>query len=180
MLVPTTKINPSDLKYEDLAKSSDDAEEPLEPLDEDPLDTDGGNVFEKLVNKLLIHSEVLLPQGENMVTVKVKRYSKNIEGDIVGEYNKDPMLNSIIYDIKFSDGEIKEYLANMIALNIYCQVDPDGYSTSLFDSIVGHDAEETTVKSKNFFVYTKLNVKRHHMTPKGLKCLVNFKNQSQV
>ena len=50
---------------------------------------------------------------------KVKGCSKNANGNIIGNYNDTPFLNTMVYDIKFSYGVIKEYAANIIAKNMY-------------------------------------------------------------
>ena len=82
-----------DLKYKNLAKL-DDTEEPLEPLDEDPLEKDGNIVFEYPVTDILIYFEVLLPQGGIIIRTKVKGHTRGIDGDIVGEFDNYPMLNT--------------------------------------------------------------------------------------
>ena len=50
----------------------------------------------------------------------------------------NPFLNSIIYDVEFPDGQVKEYAANIIAENMLTQVDSDGMSTTLMEAIVDH------------------------------------------
>ena len=45
---------------------------------------------------------------------------------VYNSYNENPLLNSIIYDVEFPDGQIKEYAANVIAQNMYSQVDSEG------------------------------------------------------
>jgi hypothetical protein len=44
-------------------------------------------------------------------------------------------MNSIVYEIEFPDGQVKEYSANVIAENVLTQVVSDGFSTSLMDAI---------------------------------------------
>jgi hypothetical protein len=46
------------------------------------------------------------------------------------------MLDSIVYDVEFPDGTIREYSANLIAENMLTQVDSDGYSLTLMEGIV--------------------------------------------
>ena len=43
----------------------------------------------------------------------------------------DPFLNTLMYDVEFPDGEIREYAANVIMENIYSQVDVEGYRYQL-------------------------------------------------
>jgi len=70
-----------------------------------------------------------------------------MNGNIVGEYDENPLLNTLSYNVEFSDGEVREHEANVIAENIYAQVDPDGCRQQLLDSILDHrrnsDAVET-------------------------------------
>ena len=43
-----------------------------------------------------------------------------------------------MYNVEFSDGQVKEYGANIIPENMLNQVDLDGYSLSLMGAIVDH------------------------------------------
>ena len=38
-------------------------------------------------------------------------------------YHKNPILNTIVYDVEFSVGEVKEYSENVIAEDLSSQVD---------------------------------------------------------
>ena len=60
------------------------------------------------------------------------------DGKVTGTYDCNPYFNSILYDVKFPDGEVKEYAANITAENMLTQVDSDGISTTLMEAIVDH------------------------------------------
>ena len=47
-----------------------------------------------------------------MQTVKHIQRSIGHNGTIVGKYDDNPMINSIIYDVEFPDDTMKEYSAN--------------------------------------------------------------------
>ena len=47
-------------------------------------------------------------------------------GKLVGTFDENPVLNSMIYDVQFPDGAVKQYAANIIAENILYQVDSNG------------------------------------------------------
>ncbi len=49
------------------------------------------------------------------------------------------MLNTKIYLAEFQDGSTNDYAANVIAEAIYDQVKGDGYNSTLFDAIIGHE-----------------------------------------
>ena len=73
-----------------------------------------------------------------MQAAKVVGCTKDDDGNIIGTYDHDPMLNSMVYDVEFPDGEIKEYSANIIAQNMYAQVDDNGHHHSLHKSTVDY------------------------------------------
>ena len=74
----------------------------------------------KPFSDLLIHTEVLLPQGENVKSAKVKGLTKDVNGDIIGTLDDNLLLNSILYDVEFPDGAVKQQAANTIAQKMYC------------------------------------------------------------
>ena len=64
-----------------------------------------------------------------------------------GKYDKNPFLNSITYEVEFSDGKEKEYSANLIAKNMLTQVNVDGYSLTLMEGIVDCSKDESMTVS---------------------------------
>ena len=62
-------------------------------------------------------------RGENSID-KVTGRSKDIDGNVIVNYNDNTFLNTMVYYVKFTYGVIKEYTANIIVGNIYTQVDP--------------------------------------------------------
>ena len=50
-----------------------------------------------------------------MKKVKVIGRSKDNDGNIIGKYDSNPILNNMVYDVEFPDGTIRAYGANMIA-----------------------------------------------------------------
>ena len=49
----------------------------------------------------------------------------------MGKYDNNPYRNSIDYEVEFADGEIREYMANLIAEGMLAQVDTDGKSPTV-------------------------------------------------
>ena len=104
-----------------------DEEEPRGWIDGDPVNKDGTPVFEHSLSDTLINAEVLLPQGEELAKCKVKGRHVGPNGEVTGQFHKNPLLNSIVYDVEFPDGAIQEYSANIIAQNMYSTLDEDGH-----------------------------------------------------
>ena len=86
-----------------------------------------------------IESEVLLPKnGIEMSTARVVSRSKDKHGKVKGAYNKNPILDTRVYDVMFLDGATCQYAANIIAESMYSQVDSNGHHTLLLKEITDH------------------------------------------
>ena len=157
-----------------------DEDDEIPPItDEDPLDDSGVPIFERPVNDILINAEILLPQGEEVKSGKVVGRTKDDCGNPIGSYNQNPLLNTIIYDVEFPDGEIREYSANIIAQNMYAQVDSNGHTQLLLDSILDYHMDDDAVPMSQKYVTTKSGQKRLRKTTQGWKLLVLWKDGSE-
>ena len=117
----------------------DDMDELVESPDHlDILDSMGRILEQQLAFDKIINAEVMIQNGDEMTMGKVARRSLDADGRTTGTYHDNPFLNTITYDVEFPDGQVKEDGANIIAENMLTQVDSDGYSLSLMDSIIDH------------------------------------------
>ena len=80
-------------------------------------------------------------------------------------------MNTLIYDIEFLDSGVREYSANILAQNIYTQVDADGFAHTILDSIIDHSSDGTAVSKANCYVVTQRGLKRERKTT--VKWIVN-------
>ncbi len=79
-----------------------------------------GKPFEvRSVADALINMEVMLPNGNSMAIAKVVRCGIDDEGRLVGTFNDNPLLNTLLYDCEFNDGTTRAYSVNTIASNIF-------------------------------------------------------------
>ena len=134
----------------------DEVDELQTVYEDDPVEDNGVAQFEAPLTDLLIHSEVHLSQGEEMKAAKVIRRSKNSEGEVVGEYNKNPILNTLIYDVEFPDGDVHEYSANIKAENIYAQIDSEGFVHTLLDHISDYKKDGNAIEKSDAYVVTNV------------------------
>ena len=172
---PTKPLPPKDyIPYAD-----GDLDPPIEIIDEDPLDENGSPQFEMPMTDLLIHAEVHLPQGEEMRAAKVKKRSRNEDGEIVGTYDDNPILNTLVYDVEFPDGEVREYAANIIAENMYAQVDASGFAHTMLDSILDYSKDGNAVEKEDQYVTTKRGRRRQRCSSAGWKLNVLWKDGSE-
>ena len=75
------------------------------------------------------------------------------DGKVIGEYNDMPIFNTKLYDVEFPGGAIKPYAANVIADNIYDQVDSEG--SNIVKSIDDYRTDDNAVSKENPFVVDK-------------------------
>ena len=85
----------------------------------------------------MINAEVTLPRGENLEKARVLRRSMGPDGKNTGQYDENPRLNSVLYDIDFPDGQVKEYSANLIAENLLDRLDYE-FTSNLMEAILDH------------------------------------------
>ena len=124
-----------------------------------------------------ILSQVRLPRGDDFMLGTVKNRVKDHNDDPVGLSNANPILDSRLYDVEFPDGAILDYAANVIAENLYSQVDSDGRQYMLLNSIVDHERLDSAVAKGDEFVV--VNGKKCQIkNTKGWKLCIQWKDGS--
>ena len=123
----------------------------------------------------------MIQNGDEMTMGKVARRSLDADGRMTGTYHDNPFLNTITYDIESPDGQVKEYGANIIAENMLTQVNSDGYSLSLMDSIIDHQRDlSQAIPMNDKHITTKSRQKQLRKTTKGWKLLIKWKDKSKA
>ncbi len=154
-----------------------DDDEVLPFIPDADLKDAAGKPFEVCsVANALINTEVMLPIGDSMAIAKVVRCGVDNEERLVGTFNDDPLLNTLLYDCKFDDGMTQAYSANTIASNIFMELDADDYSSSLLYEIVDHKSSGEATKMADKYLLTKTGTKRMHQMTQGWKFLVQWTN----
>ena len=117
---------------------------------------------------------------EDYAIGKVKRHALGSDGMVSGKYDDNPFLNSITYEVEFSDGQVKEYLANLVAKNMLTQVDVNGYSLTLMEGIVHYLKGKSTAMSKeDKHITIKSGQQQLQHTTAGWKFLVCWKDGTE-
>ena len=114
-----------------------------------------------------------------MTNAKVLGRTKDLKGEIIGNYNDDPILNTIIYNVELPDGAVKQYSANMIAENMYAQVDSEGNKYDLLEEIIDFKKDGHALRKGDEYVVTKRGQRRLRRTTIGRKLLVRWKGGSE-
>ena len=92
-----------------------------------------------------IHAEVVLPNRNEMVSGIVISRVKDFEGQPIGKGDKNPILDTRVYNVEFSVSENAELGANIIAECMYAQCDIEGNQYRLIDHIVDHRKDNKAV-----------------------------------
>ena len=70
----------------------------------DLLDAAGKPFEVRSVADALINAEVMLPNGVSMAIAKVVRRGIDENGRMIGTFDTNPLLNTLMYECKFDDG----------------------------------------------------------------------------
>ena len=127
-----------------------------------------------------VHAEVMLPNDEGVMQLAtVLGQSTSTEGDPIGEYDDNPMINTRVYDVLFPDGVVHQYSANIIAQNIYESSDEDGFRYQLLDEIIDHRKNKDAVPIEKGYTVSKDGRKKKKITSKGWEIHVQWKDGSR-
>jgi hypothetical protein len=85
-----------------------------------------------------IGAQLDLPLNNAMAHASVVARQKDGEGNPVGSSDANPLLDTQVYQVEFPDGSTEEYAANVIAENMYSQVDEEGRQFNILTELIGH------------------------------------------
>ena len=96
----------SDTEFENY----EDNDEPVRKiLDiEQTVNANGQLIDQHPTYNVFLNAEMCVLHGDEYVTSKVVWRALDLDCVTAGVYNDNPMLNSIVYEFKFSDGQTKE------------------------------------------------------------------------
>ena len=150
--------------------------EEIEPLDdEDGVPQDipeaDNDAYDELIN-----AEVLLPLNDKMQSGTVIGRAKNNDGNGQGRRDANPMLDTRIYDVMFPDGTVNKYATNIIAENMYSQVDTEGFQYQLMEEIIDHRVNDRAVLKEDKFINTPRGGRKLRKTTIGWDLKVLWKH----
>jgi hypothetical protein len=122
-----TSINPPKLEStidEDFAECDDDEDDPANPtIDiEDAVDGKGRLINQQPAWDWMLQAEIAINKdtqaGPVVCKGVVKRHAVAPSGRTTRIYDSNPLLNTMVYEVEFDDGDVVEYSANSIAENM--------------------------------------------------------------
>jgi hypothetical protein len=110
-------------------------------IDERPEDDD-----EEAIDKYL-NVELIMNMGTNDERRgRVVKRSRGLDGDPIGRAHVNPLFDTREYEVEFTDGTHERYQANVIAENMYAQVDDEGNEYLLLSEITDHKSDGSAVQ----------------------------------
>jgi hypothetical protein len=113
-----------------------------------------------------------------LTKAKVISRKRDADGNLVGHRHHNPILDTREYEVEFPDGAVDTFMANLIAENMYSQVDANGCLYALLSEIIDHKSNGSAVQKDDGFKTTKDGQVRPRYTTKGWKLLVSWKDGS--
>jgi hypothetical protein len=156
-----------DFDPDEFVPYEDEVEAPASMPQADMTDASGKPINQQSMTDLLINAEVLLPQGGGEQLAWVLRCTVDDDGKVIGTFNDNPILNTLVYEVEFPDGAVKEYSADVIAENILKQVDSTGRYSHVMDGIIGHRKNGHAVEGDDAFIITRRGQRKLRQTTKG-------------
>jgi hypothetical protein len=124
-----------------------------------------------------VNMELSLPRGQDstMEFARVLKRKTDSDGNLIGIANANPILDSRMYVVEWSDGRTEELMANMIAENIFSQVDDEGKRYVLLDDTIDHRNTEGYTSGDDGFITRDNGMKQRRQANKGWELCLQWK-----
>ena len=109
---------------------------------------------------------------------RVIKRAKGVTGQPIGRSHTNPLFDTREYVVEFTDGSTENYFANVIAENMYAQVDDEGRQYQLLDYIADHRSDGTALRIEDGFTVSQNGNRVPKQTTRGWSLLVNWKDGS--
>ena len=100
-----------------------------------------------------INAELNLPDKDG--TPRIGRVIKRVKGNDgkpIRPGHNNPLLDTSEYEVRLLDGSSERYSANLIAENMFSQVDTEGTRFKVLVEIVDHRSNDDAIKIKDGFI----------------------------
>ena len=122
-----------------------------EPIEEEALMTDVEDFESTGAYDQYILETVMLPKDDGFSWALFMKQKRDSDANIIGYCHSNPFLDNIVYKVRFQDGLISKYGANLIAENIYSQTDPDDNEFLFLNYIFDYRSTDMALEARTFF-----------------------------
>jgi hypothetical protein len=112
---------------------------------------------------------VALPHGEpGPEFARVTKRLQDANGLPIGIANENPILDTPhLYEVEHADGVKSSMTANLIAQNMFAQVNEDSHHHVPFQEIVDYWSSDQAIKQADAFIATQCGTKQQRETTQG-------------
>lgn len=115
----------------------------------------------EIVDDTYLKMEIALPRNEpGREFARVTKRLRDTEGCPIGTAHSNPILDTRMYEIEYSDGHKASMAANAIALNMFVQVEEEGNRHVLFHEITDYRTSGKEIKQQDAFIVNNNGTKR--------------------
>ena len=127
-----------------------------------------------------IGAKLMMEVGDQQLQGKVVKRARMEDGTPIGRQHANPLFDTRAYMVEFPLGTQEKYEANIIAQNMYEQIDAEGKSYSLMKEISNHAKDGTAIPINEGFTITRNGIRLEKKTTRGWKLLVEWKDGSST
>ena len=125
-----------------------------------------------------IGAEINLNRGGQVLHGKVIRWKHDSAGNLVSRGANNPLLDTCEYEVKFIDGSMEAYTANIVTEVMYLQVNEEGNLHVMLKEIINHCKNKSAVPYDDAYIPSRSgHISQRHMT-KGWELNVLWKDGS--
>jgi hypothetical protein len=103
---------------------------------------------------------------------RITKHARDNDRNLIGKRHYNYLLDTRRYEVEMADGTTEEYYANVIAKNLFLQVDSEGNQYVLMKEISDHHKDETAVPISDGMITTRNRRTFQKKTTKGWQLLV--------
>jgi hypothetical protein len=98
---------------------------------------------------------------------------REIRGSSIDKYNKNPILDTCIYEFQFPDGHSEEFTVNSIAECLYSKIDSEVRQYLLLKELVDwHTISDAVDEAHEYQISFKNNIHKWHTTKIWELCIL--------
>jgi hypothetical protein len=133
---------------------------------------------EEAIDKYL-NVELIMNMGTNDERRgRVVKRSRGLDGEAIGRAHPNPLFDTREYEVEFTDGTREKYQANIIAENMFAQVDDEGNQYLLLQEIVDHKKDNSAIPISEGMTINSSGTAKPKVTTKGWFLLVQWRDGS--
>jgi Reverse transcriptase (RNA-dependent DNA polymerase) len=142
-------------------------------VDDRPEDDD-----EEAIDKYL-NAELIMNVGTNDERRgRVIKRTRGPDGERIGRAHANPLFDTREYEVEFTDGTHEKYQANIIAENMYAQVDSEGNQYLMLQEIMDHKKDSSAIPISEGTVRSSNGQLKAKPTTRGWFFLVQWRDGS--